>query len=64
MKKYSKKSCKIHKRTLVLESLLHKVVGLEACNFIKIDTLTHAFSCEIYNLSRHLFHKTPPEDCF
>ena len=41
-----KKSCSqefrdIHKKTPVFESLLHKVAGLRACNFIKSDCNTY-----------------------
>ena len=36
-----------------------------ACNFIKKETLTQVFSCELCEISKNTFpYRTPPGDCF
>ena len=55
-KKSSKKFHKIHRKTPVPESFLHKVTG---CNFIKKETLAQVFSCEFCEISKNtLFYRT------
>ena len=44
---YSKKFCNIHRNTPVSESLFNKVVGLQACNFIKRRLQHKCFSVNI-----------------
>ena len=45
-------------KILVLESLFNKVVGFQACNFIKKETPTPVFSCEY----KGVFKNTPFEE--
>ena len=33
----------------------HKIAGLKACNFIKKETMTQAFSCEFCKISKNTF---------
>ena len=50
----------IHRKTTVLESLFNKVAGRKACNFIKKETPTQAFSveyCQIFKKS--YFYRAP-----
>ena len=47
--------------TLVFESFFNKDAGLKACNFIKEETTTQAFSCEYYNIfENNFFYRTLP----
>ena len=51
----------IHKKISVLESLLNKVIGLKACNFIKKETPTQMVSCEYQKkFEESFFYGTPP----
>ena len=42
----------IHKKTLVLKSVLNKVAQSKACTFIK-NTTTQMFSCEYCEISKN-----------
>ena len=48
----------------LLQSLFFKMVAglrLQACNFIKKETLIRVFSCEFCKISKNIFfHRTPP----
>ena len=46
-KRCSQKFCKIHRKLPAPEPLL------QACSFIKKDTLTHVFSCELCEISKN-----------
>ena len=45
---------KFDRKTPVLESLLNKVAGLEACNFIR-EAPTQVFSCKICDFFKNTF---------
>ena len=49
----SQKFYKNHRKTAVPESLF--LIKLQACNFIKIVTLTQVFSCEFWKISKNNF---------
>ena len=52
-KRCSQKFYKNHRKTAVPESLF--LIKLQACNFIKIVTLTQVFSCEFWKISKNNF---------
>ena len=59
--RYSNKFSDIHKKILLLQSLLDKVTGLTACNFIKKKTPTQVFFCEDHKMFENsFFYGTPP----
>ena len=56
-----KNFCNIHGETPVLKSLLNKVAGLKACNFISKETPRHMFSCELCKIFKNtFFYGAPP----
>ena len=48
----------------MLESLFNKVAHPQICNFIKKETPTQVFSCEISNILRTHFSKNTSGGCF
>ena len=42
-------------KTPVLESLFNKAAGLEAYNFIKIETVAQVFSCEYGKIFKNIY---------
>ena len=36
----------------------------KVCNLIKKETLAQLFSCEIYEIFKTIFYRTPSGDCF
>ena len=51
-KSCSGKFCNIHRKAPVLESLFHKVVGLQVCNFIKQKLQHRCFLCNLAKFVR------------
>ena len=60
----SKNYCKFCRKTLVLESLLIKVVALNACSFIKKRPQLSCFPAKLANIFRTTFLKNTTGDCF
>ena len=54
-KRCSKKFPKIHRKTPVPEPLFKYSCRLQACNFIKKESLTQVFPCEFYEISKNTF---------
>ena len=60
-----KKFRNIHRKTPMLESLLHKVTGLKSCNFIKKRSQHRCFSMNIAKFLRTpIFWRTSENGCF
>ena len=52
-------SCKFlknYRKTSVPETLFKKRLWLQACNFIKKETLVQVFSCEFCEISKNTFY--------
>ena len=47
--------CKIHRKATVAECFFNKVAGLQACNFIKKETVAQVFSCEFCEIFKNTF---------
>ena len=58
------KTCNIHRKTPVLESLLSKVASLEACNFIKKRLHYRCFPVNIAKVLRKFYIKNTTDGCF
>ena len=52
---FSKKLYKIHRRHLCQSLYFNKNLEFMACNFVKIETLAHVFSCEFCKIPRSTF---------
>ena len=55
-----KKNSKFTAKHLCQSLFFNKVAGLQACNFIKEETLLQVFSCEICKIFKNIyFYRTP-----
>ena len=54
--------CKIHRKTLVLESLFNKAAGLQHVTLLKRDASTGVFLWTFQRFLKITFYRTPPED--
>ena len=54
----------IHRKTPVLNLFSIKLQAWKPATLLTIDSGTDVFLRILQNFSEHLFHRTPPDDCF